>query len=973
MQIVIVTRGLEFDGDSLKRGSLGGSETAVICVARELVKLGHTVRVFCECSKPGLHDGVNYSHVREYKQQCATLAIDVLIASRWAEFLVAKSHAGLRVLWCHDVLVDADQVMPGLFQTDMLMLLSDFHIDQYSSIVPELRKHCWKTSNGVDLELIEKCKRPKVKKKLIYTSRPERGLHYLLGDILPKILEKHPDAKLYCASYQNNLIAPEDPASQLAQLSEDLAAEYPNNVVPMGSLTKEQLYCHMSSAQLWLFPTQFPEISCISAMEAQACGTAVVTTDDFALRETVGPDSGIKLSGHPSDSDYAQRFVDTVNALLDDQAKIDALSAKGPEWVRTSGYSWDQVAKSWTDKFEDVLFKRWHANKERVVMELERRSDLVPAKRLAEAAGLTQAVERINHAMTCLPATAEGTVQNRFQKAIPRFRVLSRLTKLFGKKLKKILDFRASAATYGLVAAKEFPEAEVTLYSTDAEVRSCLAKSIEKAGLKNARLVEKLGADDSFDFVVADEQIDSAVSPDAYLKSLMAYLNTGGIVGFTSRYGSAAGKYEGVVPNRLWNLDQADFQRMFGAQEFHLAFHTGSVGSGGELLGHWIGCLRKTPGLHGPDVEGRKTRTRPYKTLSVCMITRNEEDWLLGCLKSIETIADRIIIADSKSTDSTVGIAKSFGAEVREIDFEDFSQARRESIKDAGTDWILWLDADERLVGTEAIRRYLQSEICEGFGIRQNHLMLDNEKSTDVPIRLFKNKPHHTFNGCIHEQPEDVSEQQFDKPIAPSLIIPDADLAHFGYINEKTRRQKVSNRNLKLLIKDIRECEGRLFTWVFVIRDYMNFVKWYKEAGNPVVDGSFAHVCLNAAVATYLSKFANTSNERLRDLARPMYQEALKWLGLAGLCYGDLKAPPFEINFTLAGAVGGLEDRRPSADFRWFLCPEEFRLFLDGKGAELQSRLFDEKTEEKSKYCYCPSTDLPDPTVLLDRGCNLFQ
>lgn len=975
MHVVFVTRGLQFDGNSLETGSLGGSETAAICVARELAKLGHTVRMFCSCDRPGNYAGVHYAHWQEFKTQCATLDVDVLIASRWADFLAAKVPAGLRVLWCHDILTSPDHVMPGLFQTDLLMLLSDFHIEQYAGVVPELKKHIWKTSNGVDLELVEKCKRPKVKKKLIYTSRPERGLHFLIGDILPKILEKHPDVKLYCAAYQNNLIQDGDPAKALVAESERLIAQYPNNVVPMGALTKEQLYHHISSSQLWLFPTSFCEIFCIGAAEAQACGTTVVTTNDFALKETVGQKSGILIDGLPSDPDYADRFANAVIALLDDQAKIDELASHGPEWINEAGYRWDSVAKSWTDKFEDMLFKRWHGQKDRVIRELERRSDLIPAKRLADKEGLTESVERITAKVSsAADFVEEGTIKERFRKALPRFRVLSKLSRMFGKKPKKILEWRAGDVAFGLVAAKEFPESQVTLHAIDADVHKRLEIQIERSKLTNVRVVEKLAVNDGFDLVVADQHVDTAVSPSGYLKSLMAYVNTGGLVGFTARHGATAGTFAASAPNRLWNLSQADFQQIFADPDidYKLAFNSSGMGSGGDQLGHWIAVVRKTTSFGDPDVEGRKIRTRPYKTLAMCMITRNEEDWLLGCLKSISKIADRVVIADSKSTDSTVRIAEEFGAEVREIDFDNFSQARNASVADLDEDWVLWLDADERLIGAEHVRPFLQSEICEGFGIRQNHLMLDMEKSFDIPIRLFKNKPHYKFNGCIHEQLEDVSEKTFDVPVAPSLILPDTDIAHYGYTTESVRRQKVSNRNLELLIRDTKESDGRLFTWVFVMRDYLNFVKWYREKSGPTQEGTFPHICLEYAVSTYFAKFATCTNDRMRDLADPLLQESLKWLGMAGLCYGDNPTPPFETGITITGAVGGLEQRNAVPTTRWFVNTEEFRLFLDGKGAEMQSLLLSDNSYDKSRYLYAPPTDLPDPTPILEQGCNLF-
>ena len=86
------------------------------------------------------------------------------------------------------------------------------------------------------------------------------------------------------------------------------------------------------------------------------------------------------------------------------------------------------------------------------------------------------------------------------------------------------------------------------------------------------------------------------------------------------------------------------------------------------------------------------------QTISLCMITKNEENYLEQCLDSAKEIADEIIIVDTGSTDKTKEIAKSFGAKI--VDFkwnEDFSEARNESLKHATKEWILVLDADEEI------------------------------------------------------------------------------------------------------------------------------------------------------------------------------------------------------------------------------------------------------------------------------------
>lgn len=83
-------------------------------------------------------------------------------------------------------------------------------------------------------------------------------------------------------------------------------------------------------------------------------------------------------------------------------------------------------------------------------------------------------------------------------------------------------------------------------------------------------------------------------------------------------------------------------------------------------------------------------------TLSFCLIVKNEEKYLVNCLKSIRDIADEIVVVDTGSTDKTVDIAKVFGARLFFYPWiGDFSAARNRSLEEARGDWIFVLDADE--------------------------------------------------------------------------------------------------------------------------------------------------------------------------------------------------------------------------------------------------------------------------------------
>ncbi len=83
--------------------------------------------------------------------------------------------------------------------------------------------------------------------------------------------------------------------------------------------------------------------------------------------------------------------------------------------------------------------------------------------------------------------------------------------------------------------------------------------------------------------------------------------------------------------------------------------------------------------------------------VSVAIITLNEEAHISDCLKSVEGIFKEIVLVDSGSTDRTVDIARERGARVISHEFRGYGQQKQFALDQCTTDWVLMLDADERL------------------------------------------------------------------------------------------------------------------------------------------------------------------------------------------------------------------------------------------------------------------------------------
>ncbi len=84
-------------------------------------------------------------------------------------------------------------------------------------------------------------------------------------------------------------------------------------------------------------------------------------------------------------------------------------------------------------------------------------------------------------------------------------------------------------------------------------------------------------------------------------------------------------------------------------------------------------------------------------TLSVCVITLNEEANIGRTLSSVRGIAGEIIVVDSGSTDATVGVAREHGAKVYVEPWKGFAAQKNSALAKATGDWILSLDADEEV------------------------------------------------------------------------------------------------------------------------------------------------------------------------------------------------------------------------------------------------------------------------------------
>jgi len=216
------------------------------------------------------------------------------------------------------------------------------------------------------------------------------------------------------------------------------------------------------------------------------------------------------------------------------------------------------------------------------------------------------------------------------------------------------------------------------------------------------------------------------------------------------------------------------------------------------------------------------------KKLSLCMIVKNEEKNLPVCLKHIKKAVDEIIIVDTGSTDHTVEVAKKIGAKVYSFEWcDDFSAARNESLKHATGDYIIWLDADDRMRKAE-VKKLIK--LKKRFPAKKNVayvLKIINVRESFVEscyqMRIFPNLPELRFEGMVHEQ---ISFAALRLGLKTEFV--DIEILHLGYSTPERNKQK-AERNLHLLLKELKRRSNCWITHFFLGQTY-KFLKERKKA-----------------------------------------------------------------------------------------------------------------------------------------------
>lgn len=328
--------------ESVKQG-VGGSEEAVILLTREWAKQGYNVTVYTNCGEQKVYDGVTWKPWYLYNPKDKQ---DITILWRSLKTLDYPINSERVYIDLHDTIPEAEMTEVRLQRVTKLFVKSKAHRALYPKVPDEKFEI---VNNPMDTTLFQEdvVRDPYL---IVNTSSPERGLEASCR-IFRKIKEREPRARMQWAYGWQGYDAWRG-EKEHARRWKKAVREYMELVgmEELGRLSHEEVARLYKRAGVFLYPTRFYEIDCISARKAQIAGCHVVSSDYAALDETVI--HGTKV--HTEESKEAD--IDLSDGKENDDTYVDAvLSAFEDEerdYLDADRWRPDVIASKWIAVWE---------------------------------------------------------------------------------------------------------------------------------------------------------------------------------------------------------------------------------------------------------------------------------------------------------------------------------------------------------------------------------------------------------------------------------------------------------------------------------------------------------------------------------------------------------------------------------------------------------------------------------------------
>ena len=358
------------DGNTVKEKPVGGSESALFYLSRELAKLGHKVTIFNNCGdNGGIYEGVEYINWSDSFKKVINHSkknkYDIFVAFRDLPALLYPIKAKKKIWWGHDDFSNVWKFKRFLKlvgwlterKCDKLFVVSNFLAQICNEKLGIPYKKLFIARNGIYLPYFME-DIPRNRFRLAYSSNPVRGLD-LINKIFPKIKEKIPQAEMHVFCNEE-FAALNDAHKKEAQ--EIFKGAHQAGIIIRGAQTHENLAKELMQCGLWLYPSHpvpsrgfFAETSCIAALEAQAAGTPPIASSRGGLVETIkDQETGILIKGDPTSEIYQEEFINQTVNLLKNENRWKAFSEAAKKHALENN-SWEVIAKEWEKELEKLV------------------------------------------------------------------------------------------------------------------------------------------------------------------------------------------------------------------------------------------------------------------------------------------------------------------------------------------------------------------------------------------------------------------------------------------------------------------------------------------------------------------------------------------------------------------------------------------------------------------------------------------
>jgi len=341
-------RSLETWADPSILKGIGGSEEATIQMARLFAKKGYKTVVYNHCGQlSGTYNGVEYKPYYHFNPKDT---FDIFIGWRSPELFACKIKANKKFLWLHDRPFEIKFNDDIINNVDKIIVLSKYQ----RRCLPKIPDDKFLISrNGLNMvDIIASDNEVRNPHRIIWSSSYDRGLDHLLKR-WGKIRKAIPDAELFvCYGWEGFLQARSDDQGAMKWKAEMDELLKQDGIIHAGRINHKQLAKEFAQSGLWVYPTAFWEISCITAQRAQASGCIPICTDYAALSETV--QFGEKIKGITEFEVMPDKVIDKIIDLTIDYMKNpkkqEDIRPQMMEWARKE-YDWSGVADQWEGKF----------------------------------------------------------------------------------------------------------------------------------------------------------------------------------------------------------------------------------------------------------------------------------------------------------------------------------------------------------------------------------------------------------------------------------------------------------------------------------------------------------------------------------------------------------------------------------------------------------------------------------------------